>query len=91
MAKSFKDNPAMAFISQESINQAEAPTTGSGSDQLPASRPYTPPGTESKSQRVQLLIQPTLYRALKERASEEGLSFNEAVTRAIREYLKGDK
>lgn len=91
MGKSFKDNPAMAFISQESINQAEAPTTDNGSDQLPASRPYTVPGIESKSKRIQLLIQPTLHKALKEKASEEGLSFNEAVTRAIREYLKGDK
>lgn len=92
MAKSFKDNPAMAFISQESIAKAEntneARTKQGEQPQIPlTSRPYTTPGAESKSQRVQLLIQPSLYQALKRRASEEGLSVNEAVSQAIRSYL----
>ena len=42
---------------------------------------------ETKSKRVQLLVQPSVYEAVKARAKAEGISTNEAINEALREYI----
>lgn len=100
MAKAMKDftnNPAMNFISQESIDKVEhkpagkakAPTTtGSGKGKVPEGYKANPEYIETKSRRVQLLIQPSVYDALKARAQAEGVSVNEVINTALKKYTE---
>ena len=46
---------------------------------------------ETKSRRVQLLIQPSLWKELEAFAAREGLSNNEAVISAIRAFVRKEK
>lgn len=81
--KSFKDNPAMQFISApEAEPQTDRPTP----ETLPRLTGKPPKGykanplyVEVKSRRVQLVLQPSLYERVKKRAEGAGLSFNEFV------------
>lgn len=45
---------------------------------------------ESKSQRATILFRQSTLKALKEKASEEGKSFNELCTEILENYLKGE-
>lgn len=45
-------------------------------------------GREAKTRRLQLLIQPSLYEAVKERAEAEGLSINETISELLRRALE---
>jgi len=82
--KSFieQDNPAMRFISQPAAEEEQE--QGQEEDLPRASE--VPKGfkpdrrfIETKSRRLQLLVQPSLHEALKARAKEEGRSVNELV------------
>lgn len=91
--KSFKDNPALSFISQESIDRAER--TISTSEAEPLEPQKAPEGyklnhlyIETKSKRLQLLIQPTLYTKLKSKAQAESISVNALINRILQEALK---
>ena len=44
---------------------------------------------ETKSKRVQLLVQPSVYEAVKAKAKGLGISINEAINEALREYKTG--
>lgn len=71
--KSFSASmPAEMFISQD---------TQQGRSKAAAPQGYkpNPEFIETKSRRVQLLMQPTLHNKLKEQAQAQGLSFNEYV------------
>lgn len=87
--KSFKDsiNPAMNFISQESIERAEG-------IQEPATAPegykLNPLYVETKSRRLQLLIQPSLHEKLKKRAEREHTSVNDLIHTILQEELRGE-
>jgi len=89
-------NPMGFFFSQESIDQAEKPEE-TIAEKKPAprkknSKPVNdPPKREKKTQRVQILLQPTLFNELRQRAYEEDMSVNEAITRAVKAYLKERK
>ncbi len=94
-------NPMGFFFSQESIDQAEK-TEQPIKEEKPSSKRTTKkrtappaqddlPKREKKSQRVQILLKPTLYAELRQRAYEEDLSVNEAISRAIKAYLKERK
>ena len=96
--KTFKDsiNPAMSFISQESIDRAEgeAPATEetvAKTVQRPAKAPegykLNPLYIETKSKRLQLLIQPPLHEKLKARAKAEGTSVNDIVNTILQDAL----
>lgn len=92
--KDFKNtNPAMSFISAESIEAVDGKntTTPTGEVQAPAGYRVAPKTAEIKSRRVQILLQPTLYDAVKAKATEEGISFNEAVSTALKKYIKKRK
>lgn len=45
---------------------------------------------ELKNKRVQLLLQPSTVKALKELAEEKGMSMNEAANQAIKQFLKSN-
>ena len=92
--KTFKDsiNPAMSFISQESIDSAgEEQLNTMEPARLPAKAPagykLNPQYIETKSERLQLLIQPSLKARLKERASKEGTSVNDLVHNILQDAL----
>lgn len=94
-SKSFKSdtNPAMSFISQESIDKVdgteEGATTPTGGKKkaLEGYKP-NPEYIETKSKRVQLLVQPSVYEAVKAKAKARGISTNEAINEALREYTE---
>lgn len=103
MSKSFRDkaeekrtsanNPAMMFISQP---QAEEPQRNRvtlkaqpKASPLQAAQPKrAPQGAETKSRRLQLLLTPSLYEAVKERAEAEGLSVNETISELLQTALR---
>lgn len=83
-------NPAMAFISEESIEAVD----GKGEDTAPALKAPTgekpPKGfkvnplyVETKSKRLQLVVQPSLYERIKAASDAAGLSVNEFCHRVL--------
>lgn len=100
--KTFKDTSAVAalFISdREPEPAAPAPAQIETPAPSPAQQiagSITPPQgyrvnheiIETKSKRVQLLMQPTLHSRLKEAAAAQGLSFNDFVHRALEAAVK---
>lgn len=91
--KTFKEsiNPAMSFISQESIDRTEGgiPATAETRKQNKAPEGYklNPLYIETKSKRLQLLIQPSLHEKLKRKAQAEGTSVNDLVHSILEEAL----
>lgn len=95
--KSFKDsiNPAMSFISQESIDRAEGETPNTEETIAKVKRPAKAPEgyklnplyIETKSERLQLLVQPSLKAKLKEKAKQEGTSVNDLVHSILEDAL----
>ena len=47
-----------------------------------------PQGREAKTRRLQLLLTPSLYEAVKERADSEGLSVNETISELLQTALR---
>lgn len=89
--KSFKNNPALHFITQpEAEPKAAAPAPKR------ASRPPAPPVPmkpnplyiETKSKRVQLLMQPGLYARLKAAAEGSGQSVNNLIHTVLAEWAE---
>lgn len=95
--KSFKrSEPALAFMSGAT---AEAPAPKKATAKKPAPRApekkeapegyrVAPQYVETKSRRVQALIQPSVYEAVKAKASSLGISTNEAINEALRQYTE---
>lgn len=88
MGKQFKDaiNPALDYITKpnretEIDTPKEAPVKP-----VPASKTYGY-GAEAKSKRVQLLVKPSVYSKIKDKADAEGLSFNELVHRLLEKEI----
>lgn len=87
--KSFKadlTNPAMQFISTPAEEREVGPTTVTA----PAPEGYkvNPLYIETKSKRLQLLVQPSLLDKLKGRAKAEGRSVNDLVHSILEEALR---
>ena len=84
--KSFKEdiNPAMRFINPPA---AEAPAN---KEQGAAPKGYklNPLYVETKSRRLQLLLQPSLYEKIKARAQHEDKSINELVHLILEDITK---
>lgn len=83
--KSFKDNPALRFISAAPAEEKPAP-------EAPPARPEEGPGegyranplyVEKKTRRLQLVLRPSLYAQAKRQAQAQGISLNEYVCRAL--------
>ena len=95
--KSFKTNPAMNFISTETIervdgtpdSQATATTAihSTGKKKAPTGYKPNPEYIETKSKRVQILVQPSLYADAKAVCEELGISLNDFIHRSIHEAV----
>lgn len=85
MKKSFKDSPAMRFISTP--QQAGEATPDEG-ERPAVPMKLNPLYIETKSKRLQLLIQPSLHGKLKGRATAQGVSLNELIHTALQEYAE---
>ncbi len=96
--KNFKaTNPAEAFITkpqEEAVEEPvkeESPATSLKADtskKPPQGYKYNPLYVETKSKRVQLLLQPSTQEGLKELAKEKGISFNELANEIFKDYLE---
>lgn len=92
--KSFKrSEPALAFISgaseEKTAPKKTAPKSSSkGKETAPEGYKLAPQYVETKSRRVQALIQPSVYEAVKAKASSLGISTNEAINEALRAYTE---
>lgn len=79
--KSFKDNPALQFISETDS------TPQTISESMPATVPkgykINPLYVETKTKRLQLVMQPSLYERVKAAADKEKLSVNEFIHRTL--------
>lgn len=90
MSKDFKnENPAMAFISKKP-QETESVRENAGFEQNRPPRGYRidPRYIETKSKRVGVLMQPSVFERLKEFAFEKHISVNEAINEAVQQYLK---
>lgn len=91
-----KDNPALSFMStalEETALEADAEQVNIqlNKKDVPEGYKINPLYIEKKSKRVQLLLQPSVVGAIKELAKEKGISMNEAVNEAIKDYLQRNK
>ena len=102
MANNFRDkaekkraaagNPAMMFITPPEAGKEETrtPPVQREASTLKAGTPTlkrAPQGGEAKTRRLQLLIQPSLYEAVRARAEAEGMSVNETIGELLRQAL----
>ena len=93
--KDFRSNPALQFISSAQEPEEETPASAPAPSPAPVKRSpdrnRTTPSAETKSRRVQLLIQPSLWSELETIAAAKGISNNEAVINAIRAYTRKER
>ncbi len=94
--KSFKDNPALQFISSAGAEDTEAKentqqVTQPTEDKAPEGYKLNPKYIEIKSKRLQLVLQPSLLARVKDRAKESGLSVNEYVHRILDEATRREE
>ena len=90
--KSFKDslNPAMQFISTPTEERAEDTAPAPRAKDAPEGYKVNPLYIEKRSKRLQLLVQPSLYEAIKAKADAEGSSVNDYIHKALEEAVKGE-
>ena len=86
MAKSFKDrmqqkaaNPTMQFISPPEEEKPQQHQGEGWRDHVAG---------ETKSRRLQLLLTPSLYEAVKEEAEQRGLSVNEIINLILKDAMR---
>ena len=84
MKKAFKRDTSELFISSSEEQETPHQTERTGAA-IPKGYKVV---KENKSQRLQLLVRPTLKNAIKEEAAEQGLSMNDLINNIFEEYLK---
>jgi len=80
--KSFKDNPALNFITTQADSVVILEE-----DNLAPVKP-NPEYIETRSKRLNLLIQPSLHKNLKNIAAARDISINELIHKALEEYVQ---
>ena len=78
------ENPALQFIIKEEAPQAHK----QAGQNIPEGYKANPEYIEKKSRRLQLLMQPSLYKLLKERALEEETSVNNLIHELLEKAVK---
>lgn len=94
--KSFRrEDPTMDFISTPSTqpkkrtaSEAKSSSRGKKTGSAPEGYKLNPEFIETKSRRVQALVQPSVYEAVKAKAEALGISTNEAINEAMRQYAE---
>lgn len=79
-------NNAEAFFSEATIEEKEEPKKPARRQNKKDAK--APKKQEKRDKRVQLVITPSLYKDLHQKAHEEDISNNEAIIRAIEQYLE---
>lgn len=82
--KSFKDNPALQFITTPAEEAQPAPAQSEQGAGVPM-KP-NPLYIETRSKRLNLLMQPSLHTKLKDMAKAQDVSINELIHKALEEY-----
>ncbi len=86
------DNPALQFISQpiteEDIQEEPEALQQPGEPEERPSAPQGRNGGEAKTRRLQLLLTPSLYAAVKARAAHERRSVNDTVNILLQDALR---
>ena len=96
--KTFNNNPALQFISTPAEeekqpvpqDQSEPVRKVSTSTPVPAGYKLNPLFVETKTKRLQLVLQPSLYDRVKARATAECVSVNEFIHRTLDEATKSE-
>ena len=84
--KTFKDNPALQFITTPDMERVhESIETAT---EVPSGYKANPAFIETKSKRVQILVQPSVFDAVDRIARARGLSRNEIINEALRQYTE---
>ena len=89
--KTFKSNleqitdPSLHFISEISKNKILKDKERNITNPIPEGYKIVP---EAKSRRLQLLIQPSLYEKIKDKANETGTSVNDTIHSILSETLR---
>lgn len=86
--KSFKDNPALQFISAAQPEPPEPPAPAAPLESPPEGYKINPLYVEKKSRRLQLVLRPSLYERAKKQAQARGISLNEYVCQALEKAAK---
>lgn len=84
MAKQFEVNPADKFFSSASRGNTPAST---GTKTPPKGYKMNPEFLETKSKKLQCLVKPSDFEALKKKAQELNTSVNALVNEAIEAFL----
>ena len=75
--KNFKENPALRFLSTP---EDTAPSRSGGQADGYKTNPMY---VETRSRRLQLVLQPSLYEKIRDRAANEEVSINEYIHRIL--------
>lgn len=81
--KTFLGNPALQFLSSAAPAQREEAARPDPPAAPPAGYRDDPRYVETKTRRLQLVLQPSLYERVRACAAAQGLSVNEYVHRAL--------
>lgn len=90
-----REDPTMDFITprtqptERTASEARATSKGKRTGSAPTGYKLNPEYIETKSRRVQILIQPSVHEAIKAKAETLGISTNEAINEALRQYTEG--
>lgn len=81
------ENPALQSISNATSKKRTERKEQDIHDSIPEGYKLVP---EAKSKRLQLLIQPSLYNRVKQRADENGTSVNDTIHNILSNVLRGE-
>ncbi len=82
-----EDNPALQFISTPKPAEPKKPRAA---DLPPEGYKFNPMYVETKSRRLQLVLQPSLYEKVKATATAKGVSVNDYIHKLLEEATKED-
>ena len=91
--KSFKDNPALQFMSRpEEVAREEKPIEVREIREVKENlvnsyRPAAPMVFEAKSKRFNMLIRPSVFASLKEISENRGTSINDLINTIVENYI----
>lgn len=83
------EDPALSFISRDRVQESAAEIVPS-SKIIPKGYRSNPACVEIKSRRVQMIMQPSLYKRIKQASEQAGLSFNEFCCRVLEQSMQNE-
>lgn len=83
-----KARPTSKTAKKDAPKLPKSKATTKDGERAPEGYKLAPQYVELKTKRVQLLVQPSLYEAIKAKASSLGISTNEAISEALRQYTE---